>query len=207
MYASLMTVGGVGKRQRRAVYLCRYHKDRGAAFCAQPPVPTHVVDETVFVVVQRQLRSWLLTSPDENPQVMAPAAAVLAAVSFPLPSVALSQAEAQRDRLLASANQLGDRAPSVLRERLATAEADATRLTTMAQRHSAGRAEPAGPLWDFPRRPQATLAALDNAGRRIVLAPLLASVVVRGKAVVAVRIRKDDGIVESAPLAPAKDAS
>lgn len=206
MYASLMTVGGAGKRTRRAVYLCRYHKDLGVAFCAQPPVTTESVDQAVFTAVQRQLRAWSLAG-DAGPTPVADAAARGNEVDTPSSGADLAQAEAQRDRLRTSLEQLGDRAPSVLRERLAAAEAEVTKLVTLVQRQSGARSEPSGPAWDFRRRPQATWDALDHAGRRQVLTPLLASVVVRGKAVVSVSVRNDQGVTESVPLAPPGDES
>ena len=194
MYASLATVGAVGKRSQRASYICRYHKDRGAAFCAQLPVLVEVVDEAVFATVQSQMRSWSLTSPSPSAGDTTDAAN----------QATLVAAAAQRDRLQATVTQLGTRAPAVLIERLATATADLERMQMQAQRREGGRPVATGPGWDFRQRPQATWEALDATGRRGVLTPLLASVVVRGKAVTAVTIRQDDGRTQTVQTVAAR---
>jgi site-specific DNA recombinase len=196
MYASLMTVGGAGKRTRRASYICRYHKDRGAAFCAQPPVPVEVIDEAVFAAVQSQMRTWSLASP--NP----PAAESSAGATHDT----VATAAAKRDRLQATVTQLGSRAPAVLIERLATATADLERLQMQAQRREGSPLVATGPGWDFRQRPQATWEALDAAGRRSVLTPLLAAVTVRGTSVTSVSIRQDDGRTQTVQVATAQPA-
>jgi site-specific DNA recombinase len=196
MYASLATVGAVGKRSQRASYICRYHKDRGAAFCAQPPVPVEVIDDAVFAAVQGQMRTWSLASPNP-PAAETPAGATQDAVAT---------AAAQRDRLQATVTQLGSRAPAVLIERLATATADLERLQMQAQRREGNPLVATGPGWDFRQRPQATWEALDAAGRRSVLTPLLAAVTVRGKSVTSVSIRQDDGRTQTVQVATAQPA-
>lgn len=198
MYASLMTVGGPGKRTRRASYICRYHKDRGAAFCAQPPVPVEVVDDAVFTTVQSQMRTWSLAAPAPSTPY-APADAQLAAE-------ALAAMTKQRDRLQATVTQLGSRAPAVLIERLASASADLERLQMQAQRHAGPPPVATGTGWDFRQRPQATWEALDAVGRRKLLTPLLAAVTVRGKSVTSVSIRQDDGRTQTVQLATAQPA-
>lgn len=202
MYASLMTVGGSGKRSRRAVYLCRHHKDRGAAYCSQKPVPVDGVDAMVFAIVRGQLRTWSLAEPGDGAGGGVPtAAAAMGTATASVTTDGLRQAEATRDRLQASLVQLGDRAPAVLRDRLAAADADVSRLSTQIQRMVAGRTEPSGPAWAFLRRPQETWDTLDAAGRRVALHPLLAHVVVRGRAVTAVAVRGADGLAQSVPCA------
>ncbi|MBN8523861.1 MAG: recombinase family protein [Planctomycetes bacterium] len=200
MYASLMTVGGIGKRTKRAVYICRYHKDRGAAFCAQKPVPADDVDEAVFAIVHSQLRSWSLSDPDDatggTPRACGPAST---ADDAPVALDDLQHAEATRDRLQAMVTQLGDRAPQVLQDRLAVADAEVIRVSTQVQRQHASRFEPTGPAWSFRRRPQETWAALDTAGRRVALTPLLARVVVRDRVVTTVTMRGADGHTHVAP--------
>jgi hypothetical protein len=202
MYASLMTVGGVGKRSRRGVYLCRYHKDRGAAYCAQPPVTTASVDQTIFAAVQRQMRTWSLTVEAEPMPIDGASGPAVNPASL---ATALAQAEARCDRLRASLNELKVRAPATLRDRLIAAEAEVTRLATLVQRQAGVRSQPSGPHWDFRRRPQATWNALDHAGRREVLKSLLTKVVIRGRAVVALSVRNDRGESEAVPLPAATD--
>ena len=137
-----------------------------------------------------------------------PVATALGATKTGVPvQTALAAALAQRDRLQASLAQLGLAAPLVLRDRLATTTAEVTRLTTLAQRQTGTRAEPTGPTWALRRRPQETWDGLDAAGRRAALAPLLAGVVVRGKAVVAVSVRGVAGSTHTAPLEPVAAAS
>lgn len=193
MYASLMTVGGLGKRTRRAVYLCRHHKDRGVAYCAQPPVPTTVVDDAVFAALVSQWRTWDLARPGQAAHAVAfPAAQAVAAD--------LTAAEARRDRLLASVQALADHAPPALRDRLAATEAEIQALATRAQAERSGRIDVSGPAGQLRRHPQATWAALDHAGRRAAVRPLVVSVVVRGKAVRQVTVRDDAGQVHVVPL-------
>jgi hypothetical protein len=191
MYASAMTVGGPGKRSTRATYLCRYHKDRGVAFCAQPPVEAERVDAVVGATVCSHLRTLSLgDATDAAPDGQGAAS----------PQADLAAHEARRDRLAASLRQLGDLAPPALRDRLATTEAEIVRLTACVQRAASSPQEPTGPSWAFRRRPQATWDALDTAGRRTALAPLLASVVLRGKAVASVALWGADGLTSAVPV-------
>jgi hypothetical protein len=75
-----------------------------------------------------------------------------------------------------------------------------------AQRREGNPLVATGPGWDFRQRPQATWEALDAAGRRSVLTPLLAAVTVRGKSVTSVSIRQDDGRTQTVQVATAQPA-
>ncbi len=188
MYASLQTVGGVGKRRKQAVYLCRYHKDRGMAFCPQPPVRCDDVDDVVAAALMTWLRNTALDAPTGRAGTDAPQNASAVAD--------LQAAAAERDRLLLAIARFVDRAaPPLLRERLATAEATVLRLTHLAQRAAGAQSQPQGAAWEFRRLPQATWDALDHAGRRAVIQPLLAQVRIKDKAVTQISVRDDAGLV------------
>jgi DNA invertase Pin-like site-specific DNA recombinase len=180
MYAVLQTVGGSGKRRRVPIYHCRRHKDLGAAACPQPPIPAEMVDQAVFTAVARSLREHRrresATESESNP---ADAAATMAA---------LAVAEAECARLRPTCEQLGAQAPMVLRERLVATEATVARLKSQAQRQSVTRSQPSGKMWEFLRHPKETWERLDAAGRRAVLSPLLRTVRMRDKKVVAIEL-------------------
>ncbi|GDY13694.1 hypothetical protein LBMAG53_25720 [Planctomycetota bacterium] len=186
MYASLQTVGAVGHRRRMAVYLCRFHKDRGAAFCPQPPVRCDDVDEVVAAAVI----AWLRQRPGPSVQTAAPA--------VPTPTKAgddLRVAESERNRLRQAMERLGELAPDILAERLAAAEATILRLANLAQREAGQVPLPQGVAWDFRRNPRATWDKLDVSGRRAVMQPMLDQVQIRDKSVVFLAVRDDDGQV------------
>ncbi len=206
MYASLQTVGGVDKRRQVAVYLCRYHKDRGAAFCPQPPVRCEVVDEAVFAALVAWWRDQEIpVEAAAGPLAVSgsPAGAAQPTIDPPAAtSTSLAAAGATADRLRAVLAVAPTGVADRLRGRLAEAERAVAQLMTQAQREQAQRVEPRGPAWDLRRRPLAAWAALDVAGRRTAFSALVAGVQVRDKAVVAITARDAAGVAVPLPLVP-----